>query len=98
MPGNRRKVQDGISANERNLFSFRDGGGWVYVEGSLVVQGNPPEFFDLVGEVLAVEEMNHPVAALVAAFQQEEFTPLLVVQLHDVKRGCGGTEISEADG
>ena len=98
MPGNRRKVQDGISANERNLFSFRDGGGWIYMEGGLVVQGNPPEFFDLVGEVFAVEEMNHPVAALVTALQQEELTPLLVVQLNNVKRGCGGTEISKSDG
>ena len=98
MPCNRRKGQDGISANGRNLFSFRDGGGWVYVENCLVVQGNPPEFFDLVGEVFAVEEMNHPVAALVAALQQEEFTPLLVVQLNNVKRGCGGTEISETNG
>ena len=75
-----------------------DDGGFVKVESRLVVNGNPPEFFDLVGKVLAVEEVNHPVAALVAAFQQEEFTPLLVVQLHDVKRRCGGTRISEADG
>jgi len=64
----------------------------------LVIEGNPPKFFDLVCNVFTVEKMNHPVAALVAAFQQEELTPLLVVQLHDVKRGCGGTEISEADG
>ena len=75
-----------------------DDGGFVKVESRLVVNGNPPEFFDFVGEVLAVEEMNHPVAALIAALQQEEFTPLLVVQLHNVKRGCGGTRISEADG
>ena len=70
----------------------------IKVKGGLVVQRNPPEFFDLMGEVFAVEEMNHPVAALVAALQQEELTPLLVVQLNDVKRGCGGTEISETNG
>ena len=51
-----------------------------------------------MGEVLTVEEVNHPVAALVAALQQEEFTPLLVVQLNNIERGCGGTEISETDG
>ena len=51
-----------------------------------------------MGKVFEVEEMNHPVAALVAALQQEEFTPLLVVQLNNVERGCGGTEISETDG
>ena len=49
------------------------------MERSLVVEGNPPEFFNLVGKVLAVEEVNHPVAALVTAFQQEELTPLMVV-------------------
>ena len=68
------------------------------MEGGLVVEGNPPEFFDLVGKMLTVKEMNHPVAALVAALQQEELTPLKVVQLNDVKRGCGGTEISETNG
>ena len=68
------------------------------MERSLVVEGNPPEFFNLVGKVLAVEEVNHPVAALVTAFQQEELTPLLVVQLNNVERGCGGTEISETNG
>lgn len=46
-----------------------DDGGFVKVESRLVVNGNPPEFFDLVGKVLAVEEMNHPVAALIAALQ-----------------------------
>ena len=64
----------------------------------LVIEGNPPEFFDLMGKVLAMEKMNHPVAALETAFQQEELTPLMVVQLNNVKRGCGGTEISETDG
>lgn len=64
----------------------------------MIIKRNPPEFFDLVRNVLTMEKMDHPVAALVTAFQQEELTPLGVVQLHDVKRGCGGTEISEADG
>ena len=68
------------------------------MEFRLVVQRNPPEFFDFVGEVFAVEEVNHPVAALVTALQQEELTPLLVVQLNNVERGCGGTEISETNG
>ena len=95
MPGNRRKVQDGISANGRNLF---DSGALFGVEDGLVIQGDPPEFFDLVGKVFTVKEVNHPVAALVAALQQEELTPLLIVQLNNVKRGCGGTEISETNG
>ena len=58
---------------------FGGGHGWIDVESGLIVQWNPPEFFDLVGEVFAMEEMNHPVSALVAALQQEELTPLLVV-------------------
>ena len=87
MPGKRRK-----------LVVLNDSGGWIYVERCLVVEGNPPEFFDLVGNVLAMEEVNHPVATLETAFQQEELTPLMVVQLNDVKRGCGGTEISETNG
>ena len=68
------------------------------MQSRLVVQRNPPEFFDLVGEVLTVEKVNHPVAALVATLLQEKFTPLLVVQLNNVERGCGGTEISETNG
>ena len=68
------------------------------MECRLVVQRNPPEFFDLMGEVFAVEEMNHLVATLETALHQEELTPLIIVQLHDVERGYGGTEISETDG
>ena len=64
----------------------------------MVVEGNPPEFFDLVGKVFTMEEMYHPVATLETTLQQEELTPLMVVQLNNVKRGCGGTEISETDG
>ena len=83
---------------KRLIVVLVDGHCGIKVEGGLVVQGNPPEFFDLVGEVLAMEEVNHPVAALETALQQEELTPLLVVQLNNVKRGCGGTEISETNG
>ena len=68
------------------------------MESRLVVNGNPPKFFDLVGKVSAVEEINYPVATLVTAFQEEELAPLMVIQLHYVERGCGGTEISETDG
>ena len=82
----------------RLIIVFDDGGGRSDLKGGLIVQGNPPEFFDLVGKVFTVEEVNHPVAALVAALQQEEFTPLLVVQLNNIERGCGGTEISETNG
>lgn len=82
----------------KKLFVFNDGCGWIEMERSLVVQRNPPEFFDLVGKVLTMEEINHPVATLVTALQEEELTPLFVVQLHNVKRGYSGTEISEADG
>ena len=86
-----------LQYEEESIVAFSDRGERIYTECRLVVQRNPPEFFDLVGEVLAVEEMNHPVAALVTALQQEELTPLLVVQLNNVKRGCGGTEISETN-
>ena len=64
------------------------------MESRLVVNGNPPEFFDLVGKVLTMEKMNHPIAALVTAFQEEELAPLMV----NVERGCVGAEISETDG
>ena len=68
------------------------------MEGRLVVNGNPPEFFYLVAEMLAVEEIDHPLHAHKTALQQEELTPLLVVQLHDIKRGSCGGIISESDG
>ena len=85
--------------DEEKLVTVLDAScGRIKLKCRLVIQGNPPEFFDLVGEVFAVEEMNHPIAALVATLQQEELTPLLVVQLNNVKRGCGGTEISETNG
>ena len=63
----------------RILVVLVDDGGFVKVESRLVVNGNPPEFFYFVAEMLAIEEIDHPVAALVTAFQQEELTPLLIV-------------------
>ena len=87
-----------VGAKEESLVALVDDGGFVKVESRLVVNGNPPKFFDLVAEMLAVEEIDHPLHAHKTALQQEEFTPLLVVQLHNVKRGCGGTEISETNG
>ena len=63
-----------------------------------MVNGNPPKFFDLVAEMLAVEEIDHPLHAHKTALQKKELTPLFVVQLHNVKgRSCGGV-ISESDG
>lgn len=76
---------------------FSDCGSKVYVEHCLVVQRNPAEFFDFVGKVLTMEEINHPVATLVTVLQEEELAPLIVIQLHNVKRWCGGTEISKTD-
>ena len=71
---------------------------FVKMESRLVVNGNPPEFFDLMTEVLTVEEIDHPLHAHKTALQKEELTLLFVVQLHNVKgRGCGSV-ISESDG
>ena len=87
-----------VSAKEESLIVLVYDRGRIDMKRGLVVNGNPPEFFDLVGKVFAVEEMNHPVATLITAFQEEELAPLMVIQLHYVERGCGGTEISETDG
>jgi hypothetical protein len=87
-----------VGAKKESLIAFVNDSGLVKMESRLVVNGNPPEFFDLVAEVLAIEEINHPLHAHKTALQQEELTPLLVIQLHNVKRGgCGGV-ISESDG
>ena len=75
-----------------------DNGGRANLESRLVVNGNPPEFFDLMTKVLAVEEIDHPLHAHKTALQQEELTPLFIVQLHDIKRGSCGGIISESDG
>ena len=64
----------------------------------LVTNWYPPEFFNLVSDVLTIKEVYHPLHAHKTALQQEELTPLLVVQLHDIKRGSCGGIISESDG
>ena len=74
-----------VGAKEESLVAFMDDGGRINMKRGLVVNGNPPEFFDLMAEMLAVEEINHPLHAHETALQQEELTPLLVVQLHNVK-------------
>ena len=87
-----------VGAKEESLIAFVNDSGFVKMESRLVVNGNPPEFFDLVAEVLAVEEINHPLHAHKTALQEEELAPLFVVQLNYVKRWCGGGVISESDG
>ena len=87
-----------VGTKEESLIAFVNDSGFVKMESRLVVNGNPPEFFDLMAEVLAVEEIDHPVHAHKTALQEEELAPLFVVQLNDVKRWCGGGVISESDG
>lgn len=74
-----------VGAKEESLVALVDDGGFVKMERRLIVNGNPPKFFDLMAEVLAVEEIDHPVHAHKTALQQEELTPLFVVQFHNVK-------------
>lgn len=87
-----------VGANEESLVVLVNDDGFVKVKSRLVVNGNPPKFFDLVAEMLAVEEIDHPLHAHKTALQQEELTPLFVVQFHNVKRGSCGSVISESDG
>lgn len=87
-----------VWAKEESLVAFVDDGRLVEMERRLIVNGNPPEFFDLMTEVLTVEEIDHPLHAHKTAFQQKELAPLFVVQLHYIKRGSCGGVISEADG
>lgn len=87
-----------VGTKEESLIAFVNASGFVKMESRLVVNGNPPEFFDLMAEVLAVEEIDHPVHAHKTALQEEELAPLFVVQLNYVKRWCGGGVISESDG
>lgn len=99
MPDNKRcNCRQLVGAKEESLVVLVNDDGFVKVESRLVVNGNPPEFFDLVTEMLTVEEIDHPLHAHETALQQEELTPLLVVQLHDIKRGSCGGIISESDG
>lgn len=87
-----------VGAKEESLIVLVDDRGRIDMKRGLIVEGNPPEFFDLVAEVLAVEEIDHPLHAHKTALQKKELTPLFVVQLHNIKRGgCGGV-ISESDG
>lgn len=67
------------------------------IVGSIVSiqKGNPSEFFDLMTKVLTVEEIDHPFHAHKTALQEEELAPLMVVQLPNVERWCGSTELSE---
>ena len=58
-----------VGAKEESLVALVDDGGFVKVESRLVVNGNPPEFFDLMAEVLAVEEIDHPLHAHKTALQ-----------------------------
>ena len=87
-----------VGAKEESSIAFVNDGGFVKVESRLVVNGNPPEFFDLMAEVLTVEEFDHPLHAHETALQQEELTPLFVVQLHYIKRGSCGGVIPKSDG
>ena len=43
-----------VGTKEESLVALVDDGGFVKVESRLVVNGNPPKFFDLVAEMLAV--------------------------------------------
>ena len=86
-----------VGAKEESLVVLVNDDGFVKVESRLVVNGNPPKFFDLVTEVLTVEEIDHPLHALKTALQEEELAPLFVVQLNYVKRWCGGGVISETN-
>ena len=74
-----------VGAKEESLVVLVDDGGFVKMESRLVVNGNPPEFFDLLGKVLTMEEINHPVATLVTALQEEELTLLMIIQLNIIK-------------
>ena len=87
-----------VGAKEESLIVLVYDRGRIDMKRGLVVNGNPLEFFDLMAEVLAVEEIDHPVHAHKTALQEEELAPLFVVQLNYVKRWCGGGVISESDG
>ena len=87
-----------VGTKEESLVAFVNDGGFVKVESRLVVNGNPPEFFDLMTEVLTIEEIDHPLHAHKTALQEEELAPLMVIQLPNVVRWCGGTELSKTDG
>ena len=58
-----------VGAKEESLVALVDDGGFVKVESRLVVNGNPPEFFYFVAEMLAIEEIDHPLHAHKTALQ-----------------------------
>ena len=87
-----------VGAKEESLIVLVDDRERIDMKRGLVVNGNPPEFFDLMAEVLAVEEIDHPLHAHKTALQKKELTLLFVVQLHNIKRGSCGGVISESDG
>ena len=87
-----------VGTKEESLVVLVYDRGRIDMKRGLVVNGNPPEFFYFVAEVLAVEEIDHPLHAHKTALQKKELTPLLVVQLHYIKRGSCGGVISESDG
>ena len=74
-----------VGTKEESLVVLVDDRGRIDMKRGLVVEGNPPEFFDLMTKVMTVEEIDHPLHAHKTALQQEELTPLLVVQLHNIK-------------
>ena len=83
MPDNeRRDCRLIVGANEESLVVLVDDRERIDMKRGLVVNGNPPEFFDLLGKVLTMEEINHPVATLVTALQEEELTLLMIIQLN----------------
>lgn len=86
MPDNeRRDCRLIVGANEESLVVLVDDRERIDMKRGLVVNGNPPEFFDLLGKVLTMEEINHPVATLVTALQEEELTLLMIIQLNIIK-------------
>ena len=69
MPDNeRRDCRLIVGAKEKSLIVLMDDRGRIDMKRGLVVEGNPPEFFDLMRNVLTTEKMNHPVAPFVTAF------------------------------
>ena len=87
-----------VGAKEESLIVLVYDRGRIDMKRGLVVNGNPPEFFDLMTEVLTVEEIDHPFHAHKTALQKKELTLLFVVQLHNVKGRSCGSVISESDG
>ena len=58
-----------VGAKEESLIVLVDDRERIDMKRGLVVNGNPPEFFDLMAEVLTVEEIDHPFHAHKTALQ-----------------------------